>query len=180
VPARPINCGYQIIAETQRGLIAQTSTDQALLDKQLRPTVRGGSIAVAGQTLITSDGKRIKVGRRTAKLPATIGALGGLYVSPDNAYVAVEFDNPACPGPRQCLDTRILQLTTMQWIHPPSMPVSMYLKPHNLYWGPGDRFRWLGTFDGIGAAMATWQPGATVLRMRQIGLPTSQYGVLHS
>jgi hypothetical protein len=112
-------------------------------------------------------------------LPDSIGTLGGLYVSPDNAYVAVEFGNPACPGPRQCLDIWILRLASMSWIHPPSMPVSMYLKPHNLFWTPGDRFTWLGTFDDVGGAVATWQPGATALRVRHVSLPASQYGVLH-
>jgi hypothetical protein len=180
-PARPINCGYQIRAETPRGLVADTSAGEVLLDQQLRPTVRSTLIAVAGKVLITADSERINVaGRGSARLPATIGTLEDFYVSPDNAYVAVEFDNPACPGPRQCLDIWMLRLATMSWSHPPSMPVAMYLKPHNLFWSRSGRITWLGTFDGVGDAIATWQPGATALRMRQISLPASQYGILPS
>jgi hypothetical protein len=179
-PAQPINCDYQIQRGTQRGLIADSSTGEMLLDRQLRPTAHSQLIAVAGKALITTDGTRINViGGNSTRLPDSIGTLGGLYVSPDNAYVAVEFGNPACPGPRQCLDTWILRLASMTWIHPPSMPVSMYLKPRNLFWTPGDRFTWLGTFDAVGGAVATWQPGATALRVRHVSLPASQYGVLH-
>jgi hypothetical protein len=180
-PARPINCDYQIYGETRDGLIAGTGTGEVLLDHRLRPTVHSELIAIAGKTLISTDGDRIDVsGSGTVRLPDSVGALDGLYVSPDNAYVAVEFGNPACPGPRQCLDIWMLRMATMSWSHPPSMPVAMYLKPHNLFWSRSGRFTWLGTFDGVGDAIATWQPGATALRMRQISLPASQYGVLPS
>lgn len=181
VPSRPINCDYQLREETARGLIADTDAGEVLLDRRLHVIERSDLISIAGRELITVHGNRINItGRGSARLPETIGEPGGLYVSADNSYLAVEFGNPACPGPRQCLDIWMLRLTTMRWIHPPSMPVSMYLKPHTLFWSVNDRFTWLGTFDGVGAAIATWRPGASALRVRQISLPASQYGVLHT
>jgi len=191
VPATPIACSVGVRAETRLGLLTSNSltAKDAILDPQhhLRTRIRsdGPILAVAGTTRVTLDEQAVTVTdraghSRSVPVPSTIGTTDDGYVSADDRYVAVPFTNPACPGPRQCLDMWVLDLSMMRWLHVPSMPVAVALKQTTEFWGAHDQLFFLGSFDGPGDMVAMWQPHASELAVRKVTLPKTEYGILDS
>jgi hypothetical protein len=88
--------------------------------------------------------------------------------SPDGRLLAVSFEHPAWPGPRQRLDVWLLDLIELVWRHLPSMPVPAALKATGLSWAPDGRLVLLGDFDGLGSALAVWRPGQDRLAVRSV------------
>lgn len=187
VPPAPIDCGLSVRAETPLGLLASGEVSDVYLDPRnhlrMGTTVTGRVLAVSGSQMVTWDGSSISVlnrgGHRIAvRTPTAVGNPGDGLVSPDGRHVAIEFGNPACPGPRQCMDFWVLDLTTAHWTRLPSMPVAGQLKDNEALWGSGNRLIILGSFEGVGDRLIVWRPGQSELALRQISVPKVGYGII--
>lgn len=150
--------------------------------------VRKGSTAAARVVVAPSPGSgtlrwngdsALRLGDRRFPLPSSI-SLGRprLTVSPDLRYAAVEYGEPAWPGPRQRLDVWVLDLRDGRWTQLPSMPVAASLKLTGLAWAGDGRLVLLGSFDGTGSALAVWRPGEPRLALRRTDFAGGQIAVL--
>ncbi|MGI8867495.1 MAG: hypothetical protein ACR2F6_01245 [Mycobacteriales bacterium] len=155
-----------------------------MLRKPQDPIIAAGRIyAVAGtHALASPDGSGRdnfalidgRGGRTTIPAPASPWPAGDAVASPDGHYIATTFANPACPGPQQCLDIWLLDLTSHRWLHLPSMPTAAALKFTGLTWASDGRVVIVGSFDSVGDAIAIWRPGQHQLQLRTIPMPSNR------
>lgn len=120
--------------------------------------------------VVTRSGARTKI-----PAPTTIGHPGFPgscpAISPDGRYVMVEYGHPAWPGPRQRLDLWLYDLQSRRWVHVPSMPAPVALKFTEEAWSKDGRLVILGSFYGVGRALAVWRPGERDLSVRVVDYP---------
>lgn len=192
--SRRTNCRFLPRQGTPLGLLTTVLTKPGGTQQEdaiLNPTTgtlglhRSRIYAVAGQRMLT-DGTETEPtdafaitdasGHTLTTLPrpSTVGEPGNGQVSADGRYIAVTFGNPACPGPRQCMDLWVLDLTAGRWLHVPSMPTAVDLKRSDVGWTSDGRLVLLGDFDGIGDTLAIWRPGDAQLQLRAISLPADR------
>jgi hypothetical protein len=189
-PARRVSCGIQPREETPLGLLAWTSAPDrngpvtsALLDPDDgRPLLRFPQIhAVVGELVLSSgagdQGPFTITDRRTGTRqqvarPSGVGPASDGLVSPDQRHVAISFENPAWPGTNaQVMDVWLLDLVGRRWRRLPAMPVLAELKFTSMAWTDDGRLLLLGSFGGVGDALAVWRPGQDRLAVRPIPLP---------
>jgi hypothetical protein len=192
-PARPIDCRLHPRTETPLGLLvsvapadeAMPGSDAILTPGDGHPVLRAPRIyAVFGHRLLAArqpqnwpadDGPLVvdELGgtRREIPRPTPIGSPSDGLPSPDGRWLAVSFEHPAWPGPRQRMDVWLLGLRDLRWRHLPSMPVPARLKFTSMSWTPDGRLVLLGDFDEVGTAVAVWWPGQQQLAIRRLTLP---------
>jgi hypothetical protein len=187
--SRAFDCHYELRADTSLGLLVSVTSaasgerqnDAVLSPDALRPTMSAERIhAVVGDRMVTSieGGQAFRIigaaGKEQARIPRP-GAVGeaadDALISPDGRYLAFLFGDPACPGPRQCLDVWLLDLSGNQWLHLPSMPTAAALKVTDIAWAADGRLLILGDFDEVGTRLAAWRPGQQDLQLRSLSLP---------
>lgn len=191
---RPIDCRHRPLEETPLGLLCDvwTTTDNeyvVLAKNTMKPIFRAtGIIQILGNRALTSEyGQPLKLTDirtgRVTELPAptTVGYPSYGVPSPDGRWLAVSYESPAWPGPRQRMDLWLLDIRSLRWLHAPSMPVPLSLKDTSLAWTADNRLVLLGTFDATADsdidetfdAVAVWRPGDPQLSVRRITLPVS-------
>lgn len=193
----PLSCAVYPVAETRVGLVApgpeqdsSLPSSVVLRTSDLRPVFRGPWVLAAlGHRILTQGPAgysdklvltdlRTKTVRRIAP-PTSPGTISEGHLSPDGRWVAVEFGNPAWPGPRQILDLWLLDTRTFRWHRLPSMPVPLSLKETGLSWTDDGRLALLGRFDRdpdvsidrTFDALVLWRPSDPELRVRTSYLP---------
>jgi len=104
----------------------------------------------------------LRAGRVTPlNLPTSQGYPSPWPVSPDSRYLPVSFETPE--QRQQVMDLWLLDLSTMAWLHVPSMPAYTALKLTSLSWAPDGRLVLLGEFYESGPLLVTWRPGDPAL-----------------
>jgi hypothetical protein len=181
---RRISCGRMLVAETPLGLHWR-GLDEGTAEV-IEPSGGGAEVlrahqilAVVGRQVLSDDGTSaaftltdVGTGRRTpVPKPTAIGGPGPGLLAPDGRTVALSFEHPAWPGPRQRMDTWVLDLPTLRWRQVPAMPVHASLKRSGMAWTDDGRLVLLGRFDGVGDALALWRVGDGRLAVRKVGLP---------
>ena len=68
-------------------------------------------------------------------------------------------------------DVWLLDVQTMAWLHPPSMPAYTMLKGASLAWAKDGRLVLLGHFYKSGALLVTWRPGEPALAVMPFQRP---------
>ena len=115
--------------------------------------------------------------RQRIPRPSRVGEAAGGLLSPDRRLLAVEFGDPAWDGgPTQLMDVWLLDLRTRRWRQLPGMPVLAALKFTSMAWTGDGRLLLLGSFDGVGDALAVWRPGQDRLAVRRLRLPANRAG----
>jgi hypothetical protein len=173
VAEHPIDCALNPVRETELGLLVQDVAGQRILDpgslRTIVPTQR--IVAVAGRRVLTMDDDGFVLSERGTRTripaPTSIGEPDGM-VSPDGRYVAVAFEHPAWPGPRQRLDLWLLDLTTLTWSRVPGMPLGVSLKDTVQAWAPDGRLVILGEFWEVGQRLVYWRPGQDDLTVTRL------------
>ena len=176
---RAFDCDLAVGEETSLGLVvslAQDGSEGAILDPETLDTVieTGNVLAVIEDQLLSWEGGSFTVrdhatgAERELASPTDVGTPSNAGTSPDGRVIAVTFQHPAWPGPRQRLDVWMLEVATWEWSRLPSMPVAAALKATDEAWAPDGRFVIFGSFDQAGHAVATWRPGDRDLAVRQI------------
>ena len=178
-PERSFDCEFTIIEESRLGLVAfTTDLKWALIDPDtFEPIFFSGAIhGVIGDEVMISDRDGFVLvdpttGSETRALrPTEVGRPSYGKPSPDGKFMAVSFEHPAWPGPRQRLDVWVLQIDTMNWVRLPSMPVAVALKTTDMAWAPDGRLVVFGWFEDVGDAIVVWRPGATELEILETEL----------
>lgn len=177
---RPFDCDISVVEETPMGLVVsmtQVGPEQgAILDPETLDTLleTGRIHAVIEDQVLSWDGDSFtlldrEIDSKTEIAPPTdVGEPSYGRISPDGRFIAISFEHPAWPGPRQRLDVWILEVATLEWTRLPSMPVAAALKATNEVWAPDGRFVIFGSFDEAGHAVATWRPGDRDLAIREL------------
>jgi hypothetical protein len=180
LPERPFDCDMSLVGETRMGLvvsISQFGPEQgAILDPEtLDNLLETGRIhAVIEDQVLSWDGDLFtlldpEIDSETEIAPPTdVGEPSYGRISPDGRFIAISFEHPAWPGPRQRLDVWVLEVATLEWIRLPSMPVAAALKATHEVWAPDGRFVMFGSFEEAGHAVATWRPGDRDLGIREL------------
>lgn len=183
---RPFDCGISLGQETPMGLVVsmtQVSPERdAILDPESLETVfetGNNIIAVIEDQVLSWDSNSFTVLDRATgaeddiAAPTDVGQPSSAGTSPDGRFLAITFQHPAWPGPRQRLDVWMLEIATLEWTRLPSMPVAAALKATDEAWAADGRFVIFGSFDEVGPAVATWRPGDRDLAVRQLdAVPT--------
>jgi len=180
-PEREFDCRMNLIEETSLGLVTWTEPGYGpiqggLIDpSSLSPVLEVGEIhGVIENEILYRDGDGFVLldtesGSETRlEFPTDVGLPDYGDLSPDGKYLAISFKNPAWPGPRQRLDTWLLDTDTHEWTRLPSMPVAASLKGTGLTWTADGRIVMYGAFDDVGVALATFTPGDRYLKVRQV------------
>jgi len=185
-PPRPVTCGTRPIAETAEGLWASVGPDafvaattEAHFDTVLLDPATLTERARFPQAELVDDHRVVvypdprrgplelhdrRAGRVTPlDLPTSQGYPSPWPVSPDGRYLPVSFETPE--QRQQIMDLWVLDLSTMAWLHVPSMPAYTALKLTSLDWAPDGRLVLLGEFYESGPLLVTWRPGDPVLAM---------------
>jgi hypothetical protein len=178
----PVDCQVRPWAATPIGLLVENTVRLGG-----KTVFRGDAIVqVIGRRVLTAEyGKPLRLtdvdtGKATEiPAPTQVGTASIGKVSPDGRWIAISYESPAWPGPRQRMDVWLLDTRSLRWSHVPSMPVPVTLKATDLAWSPDGRLVMLGTFDATGDKdmqetidiLAVWRPGERQLRVRRIQLP---------
>lgn len=180
VAERRFDCDIALGEETPMGLVVSTTDggleQDAILDPETwEPVFETGNIiaVVENQVLSWEGGSFTVVDRLTGAedeiaSPTDVGEPSNAGTSPDGRFLAITFQHPAWPGPRQRLDVWMLEIATLAWTRVPSMPVAAALKATDETWAADGRFVIFGSFDEAGHAVATWRPGDQDLATRQL------------
>lgn len=180
IPERLFNCGISVVEETPLGLVVRMPdveentgaildpyTLETLLETRKIHAVVGGKVLISdgsGFALVDSnDGSETQI-----PAPTDVGQPSYGRVSPDGRLIAISFEHPAWPGPRQLLDVWVIEVATLEWTRLPSMPVAAALKATDESWAPDGRFVMFGSFEDAGHAIAAWRPGDEELAVRKI------------
>jgi hypothetical protein len=190
-PARRVDCDTKPVADTDLGLLVRTEGPRpdALVDRDDgQRLVSYPVVHAVADDLVLWGGEEVDQGpfalsnRRTGvrqriPRPSRVGEAGGGLLSPDRRRLAVEFGDPAWDGgPAQLLDVWVLDLRTRRWRQLPGMPVLAALKFTSMAWTGDGRLLLLGSFDGVGDALAVWRPGQDRLAVRRLRLPADRAG----
>jgi len=186
ISERPFDCDISVVEETSMGLVAVPNSRPelgAILDPETLDTLfqTDRIIAVLDGRVLSFDGDSFTLldpvndsGTEIAR-PTDIGVPSYGRISPDGRLVAISFEHPAWPGPRQRLDVWVLEVATLEWVRLPSMPVSAALKTTTEAWAPDGRFVMFGSFEEAGHdvatwrdVVATWRPGDRALGIREL------------
>lgn len=174
IQERPFDCGLTLVEQSSLGLVAfATDGTWALIDPDtLEPSFTAPRIlAVIDERILVSDQSGVALvdpatdSETRTFLPTEVGQPSYGVPSPDGKVVAISFEHPAWPGPRQRMDVWLLEVDTMEWSRLPSMPVAAALKATDLDWTPDGRLVIFGSFENIGHAIAVWEPGQTELQV---------------
>ena len=194
-PARWVDCDTQPLADTDLGLLVPAEGPRpdepltALVDPDDGRRLASYPVvhAVAGNLVLwgteeldqgpfTLSDRRTGVARRIRR-PSRVGSVGDSLLSPDSRLLAMEFGDPAWEGgPTQLLDVWVLDLRARRWRQVPGMPLLVALKFTSMAWTGDGRLLLLGSFDGVGDALAVWRPGQDRLAVRQLRLPADRAG----
>ena len=176
-PARWVDCDTQPLADTDLGLLVPAEGPRpdepltALVDPDDGRRLASYPVvhAVAGNLVLwgteeldqgpfTLSDRRTGVARRIRR-PSRVGSVGDSLLSPDSRLLAMEFGDPAWDGgPTQLLDVWVLDLRARRWRQVPGMPLLVALKFTSMAWTGDGRLLLLGSFDGVGDALAVWRP----------------------
>lgn len=180
-PETQFECSTSLIDETQLGLVGWTERGHGpiqgvLIDPSNLAEIRqvGEIHGVIDSEILYREGDSFvllntETGSETRiPFPTDVGQPDYGELSPDGAYLAVSFKNPAWPGPRQRLDVWLLDTSSHQWTRLPSMPVAAFLKGTDVTWVADGRVVMYGAFDQVGVALATYTPGDSHLRILEM------------
>jgi hypothetical protein len=194
-PARRVDCDTQPLGDTDLGLLVPAEGSRpdepltALVDRDDGHRLASYPVvhAVAGNLVLwgteeldqgpfTLSDRRTDLARRIRR-PSRVGSVGDSLLSPDRRLLAMEFGDPAWEGgPTQLLDVWVLDLRTRRWRQVPGMPMLVALKFTSMAWTGDGRLLLLGSFDGVGDALAVWRPGQDRLAVRRLRLPAERAG----
>lgn len=194
---RQVPCGLRPIIETVHGLWAEVGpdafaaaatpadVDAVLLDPDtLTERLRVSRIELVDEHRVvvftdrlrdTVELRDLRSGRVTPLTPpTTAGHLSVWPVSPDGRHLPFSFDTPESDP--QHHDVWLLDVSTMAWVHAPSMPAYASLKRTSLAWAPDGRLVLLGEFAESGALVVTWRPGEPALSLLAYRRPATPVG----
>ena len=194
-PARRVGCDTPPMADTDLGLLVPAEGPRpdepltALVDPDDGRRLASYPVvhAVAGDLVLwgteeldrgpfTLSDRRTGVARKIRR-PSRVGSAGNSLLSPDRRLLAMEFGDPAWEGgPTQLMDVWVLDLRTRRWRQLPGMPLLVALKFTSMAWTGDGRLLLLGSFDGVGDALAVWRPGQDRLAVRRLRLPADRAG----
>jgi hypothetical protein len=176
---RPYRCASTLRAGGTLGLVVNRTR---VIDPVTGRTVlrtRSGIVAVVGRRLLLDESPGVSVtlmdattgGRRTLRLPRTIGSLGTAAVDPQGRFVALEFGNPSwTSGPGQAFDVWLLDAVTGKLTPLPDLPAFVALKRTNMVWTDDGRLVLLAQSGGRDAVVV-WRPGQERLAIKLVQLP---------
>lgn len=177
---RAFDCDLSMVEETSMGLVVSINQPGrqlgAILDPKTFDTILETERihAVIGPLVLSRDGDSFTLlntdtnSQTEIGLPTEDGTPSYGRISPDRRFIAISFEHPAWPGPRQRLDVWLLEVATLEWTRLPSMPVATALKATDEAWAPDGRFVMFGSFEEAGHAVATWRPGDADLAVRVV------------
>jgi hypothetical protein len=194
-PPERVDCDAQPFADTDLGLLVPAEGPRpdepltALVDRDDHHRLASYPVvhAVTGDLVLwgseeldrgpfTLSDRRTGVARRIPR-PSRVGEVGNSLLSPDRRLLAMEFGDPAWEGgPTQLLDVWVLDLRARRWRQLPGMPMLVALKETSMAWTGDGRLLLLGSFDGVGDALAMWRPGQDRLAVRRVRLPADRAG----
>ncbi len=173
-------CGT-LDADTAAGLVIQRGGEVRLVDPwtgRVRERIAigdGGQFDFLGHDMALIGGSsdlltlvNLSTGARThLRWPSTFQF--GYYVIPDPhaPLVAINFGNPADPGPRQASDLWLLNPRTGKFTHVPGYPIFEDLKFSSVAWTPDGRL--IVAAQGQGhTALALYRPGSAQLQVGRV------------
>jgi hypothetical protein len=174
IQERPFECGFTLVEHSSLVLVAfATDGTWAFIDPNtLESSFTAPKIlGVIGERILVSDQSGVALvdpasdSETRTLLPTEVGQPSYGVPSPDGKVVAISFEHPAWPGPRQRMDVWLLEVDTMEWSRLPSMPIAAALKATDLDWTPDGRLVIFGSFEDVGHAIAVWEPGQTELEI---------------
>jgi hypothetical protein len=190
ITERSLSCGIAVVEESPLGLVVampdEAKNGGAILHLNTLETVFEAQRihAVVGSSVLVSDASGFalvdSVTSSVTQLPAPtdVGYPSYGKASPDGRFIAISFEHPAWPGPRQLLDVWVFEVATLEWTRLPSMPVAAALKATDGAWAPDGRFVLFGSFERAGHALAAWRPGDVELAVREIeAIPSGSLAV---
>ena len=108
--------------------------------------------------------------------PSILRGYGGWAAEPHGTLLAVEFGDPAYPGPAQAEDFWLFDTATKRFSHLPGFPAQVDLKFSSWAWIADDRLVLLLRGGGR-TVVAVWTPGSKTLPLVPIELPPATGGI---
>jgi hypothetical protein len=188
-PARRIPCGV-LLADEDAGLRMSTPDGEAFLDARtglVRAAGGGGRILARDDFAIRLSGDGVRVEQRLhvdhlasgesrrVRWPSVLKWYGGWAQQPGGRLVALEFGDPAYPGPAQAEDFWLLDTATRKFSHLPGFPAQVRLKASSWAWSDDGRLVLL--LEGGGrTVVAVWQPRSQTLPLVPVSFPVERIG----
>lgn len=177
-----VPCGTMRGPETA-GLVVTRAKDEVLLDpvsgrtllraRQILATDKNLAVtAVNGRSLIVRD-VYARDKRHVLRWPSDLPYAGAGAGHPREPLMALVFDHPAAPGPRQLFDVWLLDSRSLGLEHLPRMPVEVDLKFTTIQWARDGRLVILTRTRGRDAVVV-WRPGDLDIRSRYLRIPGRQ------
>jgi hypothetical protein len=112
---------------------------------------------------------------RVVRWPSTLGGAGKAVAQPGGRYVALQFGDPAYPGPQQAEDLFLYDTRTKKLLHVPGFPAQVDLKFSDFAWAGDGRLIMLLQAAGS-TRLGVYRPGDAAVSLRHEDLPPSRSG----
>ena len=183
-PARAVRCGL-LLEDGETGLRMSTPDGEVLLDARTaraRPASGGGRVDPRDDYAIRTSGdpmleeERLHLDHlgtrasRNLRWPSILTWYGGWAARPQGSLIALEFADPAYPGPAQAEDFWLLDPATRTFSHLPGFPAQVDLKFSTWSWLDDGRLV-LYLQGGGRTVVGLWQPGWKAVAVVPVALP---------
>jgi hypothetical protein len=183
-PSRAAPCGL-LLEDGEDGLRMSTPSGEVFVNPQtgrVRPASGGGRVPARDDVAFRYTGAEaleqqqlsldhLASGQsRRVRWPSILRGYGGWSRQPHGDLIALEFADPAYPGPAQAEDFWLYDLRTGRFSHLPGFPAQVDLKFSS--WGWIDDGRLVLLLQGGGRSVAAvWRPGSRTIPLVPIELP---------
>ena len=183
-PRAPAPCGV-LREDGADGILVGTPDGEVLLRPRtgaVRPASGGGRVASGRDFALRVSGEealeeaRLYVDdlgggtSRRLRWPSSLRGYGGWMQQPHGDLIAVEFGDPAYPGPGQAEDFWIVDPANRKLRHLPGFPAQVDLKFSSWGWIEDGRLV-LILRGGDRTVVAVWTPGARAIPLLPVELP---------
>ncbi len=183
-PSRGAPCGL-LLEDGEDGLRMSTPHGEVYVNPQtggVRPASGGGRVSARDDVAFRYTGEEaleeqalyldnLASGRsRRVRWPSILRWYGGWSRQPHGDLIALEFADPAYPGPAQAEDFWLYDVASGRFSHLPGFPAQVDLKFSS--WGWIDDGRLVLLLQGGGrTVVAVWRPGSPTIPVVPIDLP---------